>query len=139
MKTVMIGAGGDQDGFPIVGWLVPLNGQNAYQTYRLCPGLTKIGTAQPSDIVVNDGFMSTEHCQITCSPAGFTLLDNGLDQRQLRQRHRDPEARPRRQRRRSRSARPTSNSSRSTRVQACRVDRSADRGHRRGGARSCSW
>ena len=22
MKTVMIGAGGDQDGFPIVGWLV---------------------------------------------------------------------------------------------------------------------
>ena len=27
MKTVMIGAGGDQDGFPIVGWLVPLNGQ----------------------------------------------------------------------------------------------------------------
>ena len=77
MKTVMIGAGGDQDGFPIVGWLVPLNGQNAYQTYRLRPGLTKIGTTQPSDIVVNDGFMSTEHCQITCSPAGFTLLDNG--------------------------------------------------------------
>ena len=31
MKTVMIGAGGDQDGFPIVGWLVPLNGVDAYQ------------------------------------------------------------------------------------------------------------
>ncbi|HEX2690300.1 MAG TPA: hypothetical protein VHN14_26980, partial [Kofleriaceae bacterium] len=26
MKTVMIGAGGDEGGFPIVGWLVPLNG-----------------------------------------------------------------------------------------------------------------
>ncbi len=77
MKTVMIGAGGDQDGFPIVGWLVPLNGQNAYQTYRLKPGATKIGTQSPSDIVVNDGFMSTEHCQITCSPAGFTLIDGG--------------------------------------------------------------
>lgn len=77
MKTVMIGAGGDQDGFPIVGWLVPLNGQNAYQTQRLKPGLTKIGTAPPADIVVNDGFMSTEHCQISSSPAGFTLLDNG--------------------------------------------------------------
>ena len=63
MKTVMIGAGGDQEGFPIVGWLVPLNGQNAYQTWRLKPGLTKIGTAPPSDIVVNDGFMSTEHCR----------------------------------------------------------------------------
>ncbi len=76
-KTVMIGAGGDQEGFPIVGWLVPLNGANAYQTWRLKPGLTKIGTASPADLVVNDGFMSTEHCNITCSPAGFTLHDNG--------------------------------------------------------------
>jgi hypothetical protein len=77
MKTVMIGAGGDQDGFPIVGWLVALNGANAYQTYRLKPGMTKIGTAPPSDMVVNDGFMSTEHCQIACAPGGFTLIDNG--------------------------------------------------------------
>ena len=77
MKTVMIGAGGDQDGFPVVGWLVPLNGVDAYKTKRLRAGLTKIGTAPPADIVVNDGFMSTEHCQITCSPSGFTLHDNG--------------------------------------------------------------
>jgi len=76
-KTVMIGAGGDQDGFPIVGWLVALNGQDAYRTQRLKPGLTKIGTAPPADIVVNDGFMSTEHCHITSSPAGFILVDNG--------------------------------------------------------------
>ncbi len=77
MKTVMIGAGGDQDGFPIVGWLVAMNGVDAYKTQRLRSGLTKIGTAPPSDLIVNDGFMSTEHCQITCSPAGFTLIDNG--------------------------------------------------------------
>lgn len=77
LKTAMIGAGGDQDGFPVVGWLVPLNGVNAYQTWRLKPGLTKIGTAPPADFVVNDGFMSTEHCSITASPAGFTLHDAG--------------------------------------------------------------
>jgi hypothetical protein len=77
MKTVMIGAGGDQDGFPIVGWLVALNGQNAYQTYRLKAGMTKIGTSPTADMVVNDGFMSTEHCQIACAPSGFTLIDNG--------------------------------------------------------------
>jgi len=77
MKTVMIGAGGDQDGFPIVGWLVPLNGQHAYQTFRLRSHLTKIGTSSPADIVVNDGFMSTEHCSINCSPQGFTLIDGG--------------------------------------------------------------
>lgn len=76
-KTVMIGAGGDEGGFPIVGWLVPLNGVQAYQTFRLRSGGTKVGTAPPCDIVVNDGFMSTEHCQINCSPQGFMLVDGG--------------------------------------------------------------
>ncbi len=77
MKTVMIGVGGDQDGFPVVGWIVALNGVNAYQTMKLRSGGTKIGTAPPSDIVVNDGFMSTDHCMIHCSPSGFTLIDGG--------------------------------------------------------------
>jgi len=77
MKTVMIGAGGDEGGFPIVGWLVPLNGTQAYQTFRLRSGGTKIGTAPPCDVVINDGFMSTEHCQINCSPQGFMLVDGG--------------------------------------------------------------
>jgi len=75
MKTVMIGAGGDQDGFPIVGWLVALNGPNAFHTYRLRSGVTKLGTGGTVDIVVNDGFLSTEHCQIGCSPNGFVLQD----------------------------------------------------------------
>ena len=73
----MNGQGGDEGGFPVVGWLVPLNGQHAYQTFRLRSGGTKIGTAPPADIVVNDGFMSTEHCQILCSPTGFSLVDPG--------------------------------------------------------------
>lgn len=77
VKTVMIGQGGDEGGFPVVGWLVPLNGQHAYQTFRLRGGGTKIGTAPPADIVVNDGFMSTHHCDIHCSPTGFTLVDPG--------------------------------------------------------------
>lgn len=77
VKTVMISLNGGDDGFPIVGWLVPLNGPAAYQTYRLRSGGTKIGTQQPADIVINDGFMSTEHCMIQCSPNGFVLVDNG--------------------------------------------------------------
>jgi hypothetical protein len=77
MKTVMMSAGGDEGGFPIVGWLVPLNGSQAYQTFRLRSGGTKIGTAPPCDIVINDGFMSTEHCQINASPQGFSLVDGG--------------------------------------------------------------
>ena len=73
----MFNASGSDDGFPVVGWLVPLNGQNAYQTFRLRSGGTKIGTAPPSDIVVNDGFMSTDHCHINASPQGFVLVDPG--------------------------------------------------------------
>ena len=76
-KTVMIDSAGGTDGFPIVGWLVPLNGSQAYQTFKLRGGGTKIGTAPPCDIVVNDGFMSTEHCQVNASPQGFTLVDGG--------------------------------------------------------------
>ena len=76
-KTVMFNANASDDGFPIVGWLVAMNGQDAYKTQRLKGGVTKIGTAPPADIVVNDGFMSTEHCQIQCSPQGFVLVDIG--------------------------------------------------------------
>lgn len=75
--TVMIDSAGGTDGFPIVGWLVPLNGTQAYQTFKLRSGGTKIGTAPPCDVVVNDGFMSTEHCMVNASPQGFTLVDGG--------------------------------------------------------------
>jgi hypothetical protein len=78
MKTVMMNAGGGDDGgFPVVGWLVPLNGAQAYQTFKLRSGGTKIGTAPLCDIIINDGFMSTEHCQINASPQGFMLVDGG--------------------------------------------------------------
>jgi hypothetical protein len=65
------------DGSPIVAWLVPLDGAQAYQTFKLRSKATRIGTATPCDIVITDGFMSTEHCQITASPDGFILVDGG--------------------------------------------------------------
>lgn len=76
-KTVMIGVGGDDQGFPIVGWLVPLNGPNQFQTFKLQAGSTKIGKGGASHVVIGDGYMSSEHCQIVMSPAGFTLVDGG--------------------------------------------------------------
>ena len=48
--------------------------------------MTKIGTAPPADIVVNDGFMSTEHCQIDVLAGGLHADRQRLDQRLLRQR-----------------------------------------------------
>ena len=78
MKTVMLGiGGGGDDGFPIVGWLVPLNGPNQFQTFKLQGGATIIGTGGKAQVVINDGYMSTEHAQIVASPDGFTLKDAG--------------------------------------------------------------
>jgi hypothetical protein len=77
-KTMMFNLGGSGgDGFPVVGWVVPLNGSNQFQTFKLNQGPTKLGTGGGAHVVVNDGFMSTEHAQILCTPDGFKLMDNG--------------------------------------------------------------
>ena len=39
-------------------------------------GVTKIGTGPGSDVVVDDGYMSTDHAMIVMSPEGFWLQDN---------------------------------------------------------------
>jgi hypothetical protein len=76
-KTVMLGIGGDDEGFPIVGWIVPITGPNQFQTFKLHQGQTIVGTAAEAHIIVQDTFMSTSHAEITCSPAGFILKDLG--------------------------------------------------------------
>ncbi|HUQ04392.1 MAG TPA: FHA domain-containing protein [Kofleriaceae bacterium] len=64
------------DGVPVVGWIVPINGPQQYQTFKLFAGVTKVGNTHGAHIVINDGFMSSEHAQIAMSPNGFTLIDN---------------------------------------------------------------
>lgn len=76
-KTIMLGVGGQEDSMPIVGWVVPMSGPHAYQTFKLLQGATKLGTGGGAHIVIADGFMSTEHAEIVCSAAGFVLNDLG--------------------------------------------------------------
>ena len=64
------------DGVPVVGWIVPINGPQAFQTFKMVAGVTKIGNTGGAHIVINDGFMSGEHAHIAMSPNGFTLIDN---------------------------------------------------------------
>ena len=64
------------DGIPVVGWLVPINGPQSFQTFKLLAGVTKIGNVQTAHIFFNDAFMSAEHALVTMSPNGFTLTDN---------------------------------------------------------------
>ena len=75
MKTQFINLAGD-DVFPIVGWLVFLNGPQRFKTHKLASGVTKIGTDKASDICIDDGYMSTNHAIVVTTPDGFTLQDN---------------------------------------------------------------
>ncbi|MEZ4401738.1 MAG: FHA domain-containing protein [Kofleriaceae bacterium] len=74
-KTQFINIGGD-DVFPVVGWLVFLNGPQRFKTHKLASGVTKVGTSKESDISIDDGYMSTNHALVVVSADGFTLQDN---------------------------------------------------------------
>lgn len=63
------------DGFPMVGWVVALNGPNAFKTYKLQSRATKFGTSPESHVVIPDGYLSANHCEIHASPTGFVLTD----------------------------------------------------------------
>lgn len=76
-KTMMIGIGGNDEGMPIVGWIVPLSGPNQYQTFKLLQGVTKVGSGAEANIVIQDPYMSAEHAEFVCSPAGFMIKDGG--------------------------------------------------------------
>ena len=76
MKTMMVNLNAGDDGWPVIAWLVPLNGPNQFQTFKLGSN-TIIGTGGGAHVVVNDGFMSTEHAMIVASPTGFVLKDKG--------------------------------------------------------------
>ena len=75
MKTQFINLAGD-DVFPVVAWMVFLNGPQRFKTHKLAAGVTKIGTAKESDIPIDDGYMSTNHAIVVMSPDGFILQDN---------------------------------------------------------------
>lgn len=71
-RTMAIEASGDV----AMGWVMGLTGPLKDTTYKL-KNRTVIGTAQDCDIVVPDPTMSSKHCEIRKSEAGFTLVDLG--------------------------------------------------------------
>lgn len=77
MKTIMIGVGGAEESIPVVGWVVPLDGPNQFQTFKLQQGATRLGTGGGSQIVIGDSYMSAEHAEIICTASGFVLNDLG--------------------------------------------------------------
>jgi Inner membrane component of T3SS, cytoplasmic domain/von Willebrand factor type A domain len=77
-KTMAFNVGAGGDSTPIVGWVVPLNGANAFQTFRLSSSnKSVIGTAADAAVKVEDPYMSGAHAEIVCESGNFRLLDRG--------------------------------------------------------------
>lgn len=74
-KTMFQGMDSDSV-FPVVGWVVFMNGPKRLKFHKIKQGVTKIGTGATSDVVIDDGFMSTDHAMIVMTPEGFWLQDN---------------------------------------------------------------
>lgn len=60
-----------------LGWIVPMNGKQAFKTFRFKPIRTVIGTSADCDIIIDDQFMSTRHCEVRPEGNSFKLFDLG--------------------------------------------------------------
>jgi hypothetical protein len=74
-KTMFVGMG-DDSVFPQVAWMVYMTGPKKHRFVKLHPGTNKIGTGGSCEVVVDDGFMSTEHTLVFMLPDGFFIQDN---------------------------------------------------------------
>ncbi|HUQ04390.1 MAG TPA: FHA domain-containing protein [Kofleriaceae bacterium] len=74
-KTMFVGMG-DDSVFPQVAWMVYMTGPKKHRFVKLHPGTNKIGTGGSCEVVVDDGFMSTEHTLVFMLPDGFYIQDN---------------------------------------------------------------
>jgi hypothetical protein len=74
--TMMLNVGGEGDSMPVVGWIVPLTGPNAWQTFKLSQK-TLIGRGAECQVAISDPFMSSKHAEIVMNPGGFVLMDAG--------------------------------------------------------------
>ena len=74
-KTMFVGMG-DDSVFPQVAWMVYMTGPKKHRFVKLHPGTNKIGTGATCEVVIDDGFMSTEHTLVFMLPDGFFIQDN---------------------------------------------------------------
>jgi hypothetical protein len=73
-RTVTVGQLADGD-FPVVGWLVVLDGPMRHLTVQLGETITTIGAAPPADLVLPDDTIAALHVELRCERTGFLALD----------------------------------------------------------------
>ena len=82
-QTRMVGLGPAHEDLPVVGWLVVDNGSYKGQDFRLDDRKYTIGPSSNEDIVVNDEYLSSPHCQIRYENGTFIINDLGSKNKTL--------------------------------------------------------
>jgi hypothetical protein len=67
------------EGPPVVGWLVPLDGPPRGQTFRLSPPVSIIGRGSGADVPVEGTAVHEGHCRIVFHRRGFLLVVGDSD------------------------------------------------------------
>src|SRR5262245_15111482 len=60
-----------------ISWLVGIEGDLAGRMFRLRPGRTRIGSAAPADVVIDDRAISRLHCEVCLGKGGQAITDHG--------------------------------------------------------------
>ena len=77
-KTMALDVSAVGGKMPAVGWIVATSGKHTDQTFKFKPVRTVIGTASDCDIVIEDQFMSSRHCEVRVESNGnYKLVDLG--------------------------------------------------------------
>src|SRR5581483_4488972 len=77
-KTMALDVSSVGGKMPAVGWIVATSGKHTDQTFKFKPVRTVIGTASDCDIVIEDQFMSSRHCEVRVEANGnYKLVDLG--------------------------------------------------------------
>lgn len=63
---------------PQVGWLVPLNGPQKGQVFRLTQSTTIIGSGETAQVRLEDEHVEPEHCRIHATHWGYELVSNSF-------------------------------------------------------------
>jgi uncharacterized membrane protein len=77
-RTMALDLGAITGKGPTVGWIVGVSGKYADQTCKLkAGGRTTIGTGADNDIQIEDGFMSSKHCEVRYDGNTYKIVDLG--------------------------------------------------------------
>lgn len=73
-QAIMVDSAGQGSGMQLLGWLVPIKGQQRGELFTLAP-VTSIGSDPTCTVVLSDQYMSAHHAEIKAEGGNWILRD----------------------------------------------------------------